>query len=87
MALSSETLKELRSHLKERKVPRSLRSKLLGDVLGIESEREQGTFTASETGAKRAANERAGIRNMKAVGKAAQDTKSFEDYIAGKGKD
>lgn len=87
MALSPETIAELRSHLKERKVPKSLRSRLLGDVLGIENEKEQGTFTATETGAKKAAQERAGIRNAKAVGDAVKDTKSFEDYIAGKGKD
>lgn len=85
MALSDETVAAIKAHLKERKVPRSLRSKLLGDVLGIESEKEQGTFTASETGAKRAAQERAGIRNAKAVGKAVEDTESFEKYVKGGG--
>jgi hypothetical protein len=37
---------------------RGLRSKILGDVLGIKSEQEQGTFTATETGAKGKAKRR-----------------------------
>lgn len=72
---------DIKAQLRERKVPKSLRSKLLGDVLGIESEREQGRFTASETGAKRRAQEKGGIRAMKELSRASKDTKSFEDYI------
>lgn len=72
---------DIKAQLAERKVPPSLRSKVLGDILGIESEREQGRFTASETGAKRRAQEKGGIRQVKELSKAAQSTKSFEDYI------
>ena len=44
---------------------------------------QEGTWTASETGARQLAELRAGIRHARAVLDAAESTKSFEDYIKG----
>jgi hypothetical protein len=50
----------------------------------------EGTFTASQTGARqeaeRYANEQAGIQNAQDVADAVGDTQSFEDFISGKRK-
>ena len=48
----------------------------------------EGTFTARQTGARleaeRQADEQAGIKNARDIGKAVGDTKSWEDFISGK---
>lgn len=44
---------------------------------------QEGTWKASETGARELAELRAGIRHARIILDAASDTKSFEDYIKG----
>ena len=62
-------------------VPPSLRSKFLGDLLGIESEREQGVFPFSSTPEGRIRAMVEAVRRNKALAQIAGSTESFENYI------
>lgn len=50
-----------------------------------EGSQRSGRFTATETKARQIAEERMRRRRTKAMLDASKDTKSFEDYISGKG--
>ena len=70
-------------------VPPGMRSKLLGDLLGIQSEREQGVFPFSQTEQGRGRldllQRLAAIRNARALADSTQTMPSFENFIGGGG--
>lgn len=66
-------------------VPPSLRSRILGDLLGIQSEREQGLFPFSQTAQSknRLVEQLLAARNARAVADSMQTMNSFENFIGG----
>ena len=70
-------------------VPPSILSRLLGDILGIQSQREQGVFPFSRTpqGAGRLDNlsRLAAIRNNRAVVDSSATMPQFENFLKGGG--
>lgn len=58
-----------------------MRSRFLGDILGIESEREQGVFPFSSTPEGRIRAMIEAMRRKKALMQIAGETGSFENYV------
>lgn len=58
-----------------------MRSRFLGDILGIESEREQGVFPFSSTPEGRIRAMIEAVRRKRALMQISGDTGSFENYV------